>query len=70
MAKHDDRGMATAEYSVGTMGAVMIAFVLVKLGLLDGHNPWMEEFKGLLDRALGGWGILRDFVPGFGSRIR
>lgn len=69
MAKHDDRGMATAEYSVGTLGAVMIAMVLIKFGLLDDNNPWMTAFRDLLDRALGGWGILRGFIPGFGLRI-
>lgn len=70
MFLHNDRGMATAEYTVGTLGAVMIASVLYKLGLLDDHNPWMEAFKDLLERALG-WGKLRDLfegVPGFGFR--
>ena len=68
MTKHDDCGMATAEYSVGTLGAVTIALVLLKLGLLDDHNPWMQAFESLIDRALGGWGILRDMMPRLGIR--
>ncbi|MEJ7635452.1 DUF4244 domain-containing protein [Aeromicrobium sp.] len=59
MSPHSERGMATAEYTVGTLGAVLIAAVLYKLGLLDDHNPWMEAIRNLLDRALG-WGRLND----------
>jgi hypothetical protein len=68
MFQHDDRGMATAEYTVGTVGAVMIASVLYRLGLLDNDNPWMDAFRDLLQRALG-WGTLKSIIPGFGMRI-
>lgn len=61
MFHHDDRGMATAEYTVGTLGAVMIATVLYKLGLLDNDNPWMDSFREILERALG-WDTLRDLI--------
>jgi hypothetical protein len=70
MFHHDDRGMATAEYTVGTLGAVMIGAVLYRLGLLDSDNPWMESFRTILERALG-WGTLRDMfdhLPRFGLR--
>lgn len=69
MAKHDDRGMATAEYTIGTVAAVMIASVLIKFGLLDNDNPWMDAFRDLLDQALG-WSALRDMFSGFRFRIR
>ena len=45
-----ERGMATAEYTVGTLGAVMIAAFLFKLGLDDGW--FFEELKGIIERAL------------------
>lgn len=45
-----DRGMATAEYTVGTLGAVMIAAVLFKLGIHDGW--FFDELKGIIERAL------------------
>ena len=63
MFHHDDRGMATAEYTVGTLGAVMIATVLYKFGLLDNDNPWMESFRQILERALG-WGTMRHLFEG------
>ena len=45
-----ERGMATAEYTVGTLGAVVIAAFLFKLGL---HDSWFfEELKGIIERAL------------------
>ncbi|MEV7398360.1 DUF4244 domain-containing protein [Aeromicrobium sp. NPDC092404] len=71
MSHHDDRGMATAEYTIGTLGAVVIAAALFRLGLLDHGNPWLDSFKEILDRALG-WGRLRslfDTVPGIGIRV-
>jgi hypothetical protein len=71
MSHHDERGMATAEYTVGTLGAVMIAAVLYKLGVLDNDNPWMESFRQILERALG-WGTMRDLfdgLPRFGIRL-
>jgi len=45
-----DRGMATAEYTVGTLGAVLIAAVLFKLGVDDGW--FFDELKGIIERAL------------------
>ena len=70
MSHHDDRGMATAEYTVGTLGAVCFAFTLYKFGVLD-DNPWMETFREILQRAFG-WGPMRDAfegVPRFGVRF-
>ncbi len=70
MSHHDERGMATAEYTVGTLGAVMIAAVLYRLGVLDNDNPWLESFNQILERALG-WGTMRDLfdgMPRFGLR--
>jgi hypothetical protein len=71
MVRHDDRGMATAEYTVGTLGAVVIGGVLYKLGLLDDHNPWMEAFHDVLERSLawGTWGDLFHHMPRFGIRF-
>jgi hypothetical protein len=71
MLHHDDRGMATAEYTVGTLGAVMIAAMLYKFGLLDNNNPWIDSFKEILQRSLG-WGTLRDMfhnMPRLGIRF-
>lgn len=65
--KRDERGMATAEYTVGTLGAVLIAAVLYKLGMLDDSNPWMDAFRDILVRALS-WRSLADFIPGLGFR--
>ncbi|MGH3423908.1 MAG: DUF4244 domain-containing protein [Nocardioidaceae bacterium] len=49
----DDRGMSTAEYAVGTVGACTIGGVLVKIGQSD----WFGSFvKGIIDHAL-------DFLP-------
>jgi hypothetical protein len=42
--------MATAEYTVGTLGAVLIAAVLFKLGTEDGW--FVDELKGIIERAL------------------
>ena len=69
MSHHDDRGMATAEYTVGTLGAVMIATVLYKFGI-DDDGPWMDSFREILERALG-WGTMRELfghLPRFGIR--
>lgn len=62
------RGMVTAEFTVGTFGAVLIAAVLYKLGMLDSHNPWVEHFKDVVERALA-WRKLSDFIPGLGIRL-
>lgn len=48
-----ERGMATAEYAVGTAGAVCIACVLMKLGA-DGWNGWITDIFDQL-RLIGGW---------------
>ncbi|MCW2549868.1 MAG: hypothetical protein JWN96_4328 [Mycobacterium sp.] len=61
------RGMVTAEFTVGTFGTVLIAAVLYKLGVLDNHNPWIEAFKEIAQRALA-WRKLSDFIPGLGLR--
>ena len=59
-------GMATAEYTVGTLGAVLIAAVLFKLGLAD---SWLfEELKNIIQRALDPgrlFDLIKD-VPWFG----
>ncbi|MEO6604117.1 MAG: DUF4244 domain-containing protein [Aeromicrobium sp.] len=68
MNPSDEKGMATAEYTVGTLGAVCIALVLYKFGMLDGDNPWLQSLKEILERALG-WRRLFDFVPGYGLRL-
>ena len=65
MTTHRQRGMVAAEYCVGTFGAVLIAAVLYKLGMLDSHNPWVRNFKDLVERALA-WRKLSDFIPGPG----
>lgn len=50
MAVHHERGMATAEYTVGTLGAVMIAAFLVKLGL--DHGWIFDQLRDIIERAL------------------
>jgi uncharacterized protein DUF4244 len=51
MMRHPrERGMATAEYTVGTLGAVLIATVLFRLGI--DHGWFVEELKDILERAL------------------
>jgi hypothetical protein len=57
--------MVAAEYCVGTVGAVLIAAVLYKLGILDSDNPWIKNFKEVVERALA-WRKLSDIVPGPG----
>lgn len=66
--KRDERGMATAEYTVGTLGAVCLGLILYKLGALDHDNPWLKTFREILEGALS-WRPLRDFIPGMGLRI-
>lgn len=71
MLHHDERGMATAEYTVGTLGAVMIAIVLYRLGMLNHGNPWFDNFREILERALG-WRRLSDLfghMPRLGIRL-
>lgn len=64
----DERGMATAEYTVGTLGAVCIALVLYKLGMLEDDNPWFQTFRDLVVKALSWRSLIPDFVPGMGLR--
>ena len=45
-----ERGMATAEYTVGTLGAVLIAAFVFKLGLDD--SWFFEQLKDIIQRAL------------------
>ncbi len=63
-----DRGMATAEYTVGTLGAVLIAAVLFKLGVDDGW--FFDELKGIIERALRPGLLFEQLkqVPRFGFR--
>ncbi len=42
--------MATAEYATGTLGAVLIAAFLFKLGLDD--SWFFDELRGIIERAL------------------
>ena len=51
---HDDRGMVTAEYSVGTLGAVMIAAVLYKLGCSTATtHGWSPSGRSSSGRSAG-----------------
>jgi len=68
MTTRDERGMVTAEYTVGTLGAVCIALILCKCGMVDGDNPWLQSFKEIIQRALA-WRDLVDFIPGLGLRL-
>lgn len=63
----DDRGMVTAEYAVGTLGAVSCAAVLYKLGLLGLDGPWFEHLRDIIERALA-WRQLLDGLKG-GPRL-
>lgn len=45
MTDRGERGATTAEYSVGTIGTVFIAFWLSRLGgLHDPNNSWFGKF--------------------------
>ncbi|MCW2770838.1 MAG: hypothetical protein JWQ91_1636 [Aeromicrobium sp.] len=45
--RRGERGMTTAEYTVGTLGACTIGGVLVKIG----QSPWFGDLvKDLLDK--------------------
>ena len=49
-SSRDDRGMATAEYAVGTLGAACIACVLIQLGA---HDPsWITSIFDRLGDVL------------------
>ncbi|MCW2831888.1 MAG: hypothetical protein JWP31_2580 [Aeromicrobium sp.] len=48
--RRGERGMSTAEYTVGTLGACTIGGVLVKIG----QSPWFGDLvKDLLDKIPG-----------------
>lgn len=49
MTHSRERGMATAEYTTGTLGAVLIAAVLFKLGLDDGW--FSDQLHDIIRRA-------------------
>ncbi|WP_146826379.1 DUF4244 domain-containing protein [Aeromicrobium flavum] len=42
-ARTDERGMSTAEYAVGTLGACTIGGVLVKIGQSDWFGDLMQD---------------------------
>jgi hypothetical protein len=47
---HNEVGMTTAEYTVGTLGACSIAAILIKLA----QTPWFGDLvKGLLGNIAG-----------------
>lgn len=49
----DDKGMSTAEYAVGTVGACTVGGVLIKIAQSD----WFNQFlRGIFDAAT-------DFLP-------
>jgi hypothetical protein len=50
MHTHNEVGMTTAEYTVGTLGACSIAAILIKLA----QTPWFGDLvKGLLGNIAG-----------------
>jgi len=65
MSTIKDRGMVTAEYTVGTIGAVFIALILYRLGMLEHGSPWFKTFKAFVERALDLGRLFRS-VPGPG----
>ena len=65
MSDQRDRGMVTAEYTTGTLGAVMIAAVLYKLGLLGMDGPWFEHLMDVVEEALS-WHRLLGTFPRLG----
>lgn len=65
MTRHDDRGMTTAEYAVGTVGACTIALVLYEV--TDG--VWFEHITQMFRRALL-WRNILDGLPVPRIRLR
>jgi hypothetical protein len=50
LRRRAERGMTTAEYTVGTLGACTVGGVLVKIG----QSPWFGDLvKGLLEKIPG-----------------
>lgn len=63
----DQRGMATAEYSVATLGAVSFALVLFKLGAsIDA--PWWDHLVDVIREALS-WKNVFKGLPRLGLRL-
>ncbi|MCW2831889.1 MAG: hypothetical protein JWP31_2581 [Aeromicrobium sp.] len=62
---HHERGMATAEYTIGTLGAVSMAIVLYKLGILGVDGPWLDSLWDRVREALS-WRQLFDGMPRLG----
>lgn len=56
MTTRDERGHSTAEYSIGTLGAVVFASILIKFGgLHDPNDSWFGHFlRDMISQALGG----------------
>jgi len=52
MHRVDERGATTAEYGIGTVGAVLIATILYRLGTMGGEaSALMRLARGLLTKA-------------------
>lgn len=51
-----DVGATTAEYAVGTLGAVSLAAILIRIGV----DPWFAEFIGDVIRDALDPGLLLD----------
>ena len=45
-----ERGMATAEYAVGTLGAVLLAAVMFRFAVED--SWWFDQLRRIIERAL------------------
>lgn len=65
MTARTDRGMTTAEYAVGTLGACTFALVLHRLGT-DG--TWLDLVREAIRQALE-WRNIFGHIPHFGLRI-
>jgi hypothetical protein len=50
MSHPREHGMVTAEYTVGTFAAALIATILFKLGL--DHGWFFDELKTIIEQAL------------------
>lgn len=60
-----EHGMVTAEYTIGTMGAVLLSLVIYKLGLLGIDGPWIADFAAKVRHALS-WRSILSGATGFG----
>ncbi|RYJ07216.1 MAG: DUF4244 domain-containing protein [Actinomycetales bacterium] len=59
--QHDEHGMTTAEYSVGSLGACVIAAVLVKLA----QGDWFQDlFESIIRSALDPLGLVKHIRSG------